>query len=185
MFYDCFSTNDGFYEISRYRFNSNGVWSFNFLRLLCINLPPGSQPTCITGVVVWVHGTYVLNSNGSISMTPFGDGFQQVQDPCAAVSNFIQVYNETEYYESWRIFQDPSTGYHLHLFAFNGEPVNPQFLVSVTPNMLPTRLLRNVTVAAPPSRRSLSSAENLLGSQWMLGVTAVATVLMAIASVVL
>ena len=25
MFCDCFSTNDGFYEISRYRFNSNGV----------------------------------------------------------------------------------------------------------------------------------------------------------------
>lgn len=25
MFYDCFSTNDGFYEISRYRFTSNGV----------------------------------------------------------------------------------------------------------------------------------------------------------------
>jgi hypothetical protein len=101
-------TNDGFYEISRYRFTSNG-----------------SDPTCITGVVVWVHGTYVLNPNGSISMTPFGDGFQQVQDPCAAVSNFIQVYNDTEYYESWRIFLDPTTGYHLQLFAFNGEPVNP------------------------------------------------------------
>jgi len=126
-----------------------------------------------------VHGTYVLNPNGSISMTPFGDGFQQVQDPCAAVSNFIQLYNDTEYYQSWRIFQDPTTGYHLHLFAFDGSPVNLQFLVSATPNMLPTRLLRNVTVA-PPSRRSLSSAENLLRPQWMLGaVTAAAVVLMA------
>lgn len=182
MFYYCFSTNNGFYEISRYRFNSNGVWDFKFLAFLCANSPLGSQPTCITGVVVWVHGTYVLNPNGSISMTPFGDGYQQVQDPCAAVSNFIQVYNETEYYESWRIFLDPTTGYHLHLFAFNGEPINPQFLVSATPNMLPTQLLRNVTVAAPPSRRSLSSAENLLGPQWTLGVvTAAAAVLMALA----
>jgi len=155
-------TDDGYYEISRYRFNSNG-----------------SQPTCITGVVVWVHGNYTLNPNGSITMIPFGDGYQQVQDPCAAVSNFIEPYNDMELYQSWRIFLDPSTGYHLHLFAFDGSPVNLQYLVSATPNMLPTRLLRNVTVA-PPSRRSLSSAENLLGPQWMLGaVTAAAVVLMA------
>ena len=117
-------------------------------------------------------------------MTPFGDGFQQVQDPCAAVSNFIQMYNDTEYYESWRIFLDATTGYHLHLFAFDGSPINPQFLVSVTPNMLPTQLLRNVSVAAPPSRRSLSSAESFSGPQWILGVVS-ATVLMAIASIVL
>jgi hypothetical protein len=117
-------------------------------------------------------------------MTPFGDGYQQVQDPCAAVSNFIQSYNDTEYYESWRIFLDATTGYHLHLFQFNGEPLSPQFLVSVTPNMLPTQPLRNVTVAI--QRRSLSSAENLLGPQWMLGaVTAAAAVLMAMASMML
>jgi len=156
-------TNDGFYEISRYRFNSNG-----------------SQPTCIIGVVVWVHGTYILNPNGSISMTPFGDGYQQVQNPCAAVSNFIQLYNDTEYYQSWRIFLDPTDGPHLHLFAFDGEPVNPQKLVSASPNMLPTQLLRNVTTVALHSRRSLSSAEYLLRPQWMLGaVTAAAAILMA------
>jgi hypothetical protein len=158
-------THDGFYEISRYRFNSNG-----------------SNPTCITGVVNWVHGTYTLNPNGSISMVPFGDGFQQIQDPCAAVSNFIETYNNTEYYRSWRIFTDPTTGYHLHLYQFDGAPLSPQFLISTSPNMHPTRLLRNVTVAAPPSRRSInSSAGNLLGPHWMVGaMTAAAVVLMAI-----
>lgn len=158
-------TADGYYEISRYRFNSNG-----------------SQPTCITGVVVWAHGKYTLNPNGSISMLPFGDGYQQIQDPCAAVSNFIETYNDTELYQSWRIFLDPSTGYHLHLYQFDDSPLAPQFLVSNAPNMLPTRLLRNVTVAAPPSRRSLeSNAENLLRPWWMLGaMTAAAAVLMAI-----
>jgi len=164
-------TNDGFYEISRYRFTSNG-----------------SDPNCITGVVVWVHGTYVLNPNGSITATPFGDGYQQVQDPCAAVSNFIQSYNDTEYYESWRIFQDPTTGAHLNLYQFNGEPLAPQFQISVTPMMLPTQPLRNVTVvASTPSRRSVSSAESFfLGPQGTLGVvTAVAVVLMATASTVL
>lgn len=126
-------TADGYYEISRYRFNGNG-----------------SEPTCITGVIGWVHGTYSLLPNGSIVMTALPDGYQQIQDPCAAVSNFIEQYNQTELYQSWRIFLDPTTnGYKLHLFAFNGAPVAPQFLISPTPNMLPTQLLRNVS--APPT----------------------------------
>jgi len=150
-------SQDGFYEISRYRFNSNG-----------------SEPTCITGVIVWVHGTYTLNPNGSISMTPFADGFQQVQDPCAAVSNFIQLYNQTEYYQSWRIFQDPVQGYKLHMFAFDGSPLAPQFQVSTTPNMLPTTLLRNVPSSTTVSRRSVSSAQDVLGPHWVTGVIAAA-----------
>lgn len=132
-------TNDGYYEISRYRFNSNG-----------------SEPTCITGVIGWVHGTYTLEPNGSIVMTPFGDGFQQIQDPCAAVSNFIEYYNLTELYQSWRIFQDPTTlGYKLHLFQYDGSPLAPQFQISATPNMLPTRLLRNTSI--PPGVADTSS----------------------------
>jgi len=83
-------------------------------------------------------------------MTPFGDGFQQIQDPCAAVSNFIETYNDTELYVNWRIFTDPVDGYKLHLFQYDGAPVAPQFQVSTTPNMLPTQLLRNVTQPTPP-----------------------------------
>jgi len=128
-------SDDGFYEIARYRFNGNG-----------------SEPTCITGVIGWVHGTYSLLPNGSIVLKPLGDGYQQIQDPCAAVSNFIESYNYTELYRSWRIFQDPQTlDYKLHLFQFDGSPVAPQFLVSPTPNMLPKTLLRNVTAPGPPS----------------------------------
>jgi Chaperone for protein-folding within the ER, fungal len=105
----------------------------------------GSQPTCITGVINWVHGQYALNPNGSITLTPFGDGYQQIQDPCAAVSNFIENYNLTEYFVQWRIFMDATAGPKLHMFQFDGSPLAPQFQVSVTPNMLPTQLLRNVT----------------------------------------
>lgn len=96
----------------------------------------------------WVHGQYTLVSNGSITMTPFGDGFQQIQDPCGANSNFIELYNDTELYLSWQIFMDPTDGPKLHLFQFDGSPVAPQFQLSATPNMLPTQLLRNVTPAA-------------------------------------
>src|SRR5882757_4561207 len=124
------STDDGFYEIARYRFVSNG-----------------SEPTCITGVIGWVHGTYELLTNGSIVMTPFGDGYQQIQDPCAAVSNFIENYNYTELYQLWNIYQDPVKGYTLQLYQFDGSPLPPQYLLTASPNMLPTQALRNVTSA--------------------------------------
>jgi len=121
-------TEDGYYEIARYRFNSNG-----------------SSPSCITGVMNWCHGTYVLNPNGSITMNSFGDGFQQIQGPCAAVSNFVQVYNQTEYYTSWGISIDSVLGYILQLYQYDGTPLAQQTLYSVTPNMLPTQSLRNTT----------------------------------------
>ena len=107
-----------------------------------------TKPKCITGVMNWVHGTYVIQPNNSIIMTPFGDGYQQIQDPCAAITNFIENYNITETYTNYQIFQDPVDGYKLHLFLFDGTPVAPQFQVSTTPNMLPTQSLRNVTVPA-------------------------------------
>jgi phage-related protein len=113
----------------------------------------GTAPTCITGVLIWTHGQYNLQPNGSIVLTPFGDGYQQVQDPCAGVSNFVQDYNNTELISYWRIFLDSTTGgYKLHLWAFDGTPMAPQFQVSSTPNMLPTQRLRNVTTVL--SRRS-------------------------------
>lgn len=106
-----------------------------------------------------------------------GDGFQQVQDPCAAVSNFIQDYNETELLQSWRIFQDTTAGYKLHLFQYDGSPLAPQFQVSATPNMLPTTLLRNTTSSGTSttsssglttqSKRGVSGGER----SWSIGMT--------------
>ncbi|KAK7464368.1 Reversal of tor2 lethality [Stygiomarasmius scandens] len=154
-------TDDGWYEIARYRFNSNA-----------------SEPNCITGVIGWVHGKYSVLSNGSIVMTPNGDGYQQIQDPCAAVSNFIENYNETELYQSWRIFTDPVDGYKLHLFQFDGSPVAPQFQVSTTPNMLPTRQLRNVTTVI--SKRDNGAESRVLGGWTVLA--AGASTLLAVAS---
>ncbi|KAG2139593.1 chaperone for protein-folding within the ER, fungal-domain-containing protein [Suillus bovinus] len=127
-------TDDGYYEIARYRMTSNGT-----------------VPTCITGVMNWSHGTYVLASNGSIVMTPFGDGYQQIQDPCAAISNFIENYNYTELYILWNIYQDPVKGYTLQLYQFDGTPLPPQYLVTTSPNMLPTQPLRNVSTITTTS----------------------------------
>jgi len=170
-------SDDGFYEISRYRFNGNG-----------------SEPTCITGIIGWVHGHYALLGNGSIVTTPLGDGYQQIQDPCAAVSNFIEPYNHTELYQSWRIFQDPQTlDFKLHLFMFDGSPVAPQFLLSATPNMLPHQLLRNVTPPATTSTTDGLTTQNALaipdnGVGRTARVTAsvvVGTIVLGVASLVL
>ena len=105
----------------------------------------------------WHHGEYTLVPNGSIILNPLADGYQQIQDPCAAVSNFIEQYNDTELYQQWRIFMDPTDGPKLHLFRFDGSPVAPQFQLSATPNMLPTQLLRNVTgfTVTSQTKRSL------------------------------
>ncbi|KAJ6577288.1 chaperone for protein-folding within the ER, fungal-domain-containing protein [Mycena capillaripes] len=123
-------SEDGWYEIARYRFASNA-----------------SEPNCIIGTVVWVHGHYDLLNNGSIVLTPVGDGYQQVQAPCAATSNFIQNYNFTELMRSWQIFQDLQFGPKLHLFQFDGAPVAPLFRLSTEPNMLPKQVLRNVSAS--------------------------------------
>jgi len=75
------------------------------------------------------------------------DGYQRIQQPCAANSDFTEAYHNQELYTSWQIFQDPVDGPKLHMFGFDGSPVTPQYLVSTTPQMLPTQLLYNTTNA--------------------------------------
>ncbi|KAF8531979.1 chaperone for protein-folding within the ER, fungal-domain-containing protein, partial [Gautieria morchelliformis] len=118
-------TDDGFFEQAEYRFSSNA-----------------SDPHCITGVVTFQHGKYDLLSNGSILLNPFAvDGRQQVQDPCAAVSNQLTQWNTTVLFLQWRIFPLPSGGNHLNLYEFDGTPVAPMNLIANPPNMLPTQVL--------------------------------------------
>jgi len=134
-------SEDGHYEISRYRFTANAT-----------------NPACITGVLQWVHGNFSLLDNGSITMQPFPDGFQQIQDPCAPQSNFIDpVYNFTELYQAWQIFQDPVVGYKLHLFMWDGTPVAPMVLMSASPTMLPTQSLRQQPAAPATTSDGLIS----------------------------
>ncbi|KAK7464307.1 Reversal of tor2 lethality [Stygiomarasmius scandens] len=118
-------TDDGWYEISRYRYDANG-----------------KDPNCITGHIFWVHGQYQMLSNGSLLMHPNGDGFQHILNRCEANSLQILDYNETEIYNFWRIYTDPRDGFKLHLFGFDNGTVAPQFQVSTTPQMLPKARLR-------------------------------------------
>ena len=50
--------------------------------------------------------------------------------------------------KDWRIFPD-ARGPKLQLYRFDGAPLSPQYLISGTPNMLPTQVLTvNLTVGA-------------------------------------
>lgn len=137
-------SSDGFYEIARYRFTGNPA-----------------QPNCITGVMNFAHGTYTLQSNGSITMIPFGDGYQQVQDTCAAVSPVIDFFNTTELYVSWNTVQDATDGMLLNLFNFDGTPVPRLYLVSTEPNMLPTRSLTNSSVELTRRKRDVEGSSGM------------------------
>jgi len=148
----------GYFEEAQYRFTGNG-----------------SQPTCIVGVVQWQHGTYELLPNGSMILNPFpSDGRQQVQDMCAAKSNIIQQFNQTTLFQSWRIFDDPQRGPKLQLYEFNGAPDSPMYLISPTPNMLPTTTLTaNVSQGqTTPGSGALRKADS--GLKAVLGATALA-----------
>lgn len=124
----------------------------------------GAKPQCITGVLNWHHGTYQLLDNGSIVLTPNGDGYQQIQDPCAAETNFIENYNDTELYDHWQIVQDQNAGPTLELFNFDGSPVAPLYQIYNPPNMLPTTKLRNVSVA--PDVQNLLAMNNAGARSW-------------------
>lgn len=133
----------------------------------------------------WCHGTYDLVANGSIVLYPLGDGYQQIQDPCAPVSNFLENYNDTELYVLWNIYQDAVRGYTLQLYQFDGTPLAPLWLLSTSPNMLPTQQLRNVTSTAQTAAVLIANAgERSLDASRLTGVFSLVAVL-GIASLLL
>ncbi|KAL7418334.1 Reversal of tor2 lethality [Cryptotrichosporon argae] len=131
-------TDTGFFEEAQYRYTSNAT-----------------NPSCIQGYILWQHGTYQLNDNGSITLYPFGsDGRIQVQDPCAATTNVITYYDQITLYADWGIIIDQSTAnYVLNLNRFDGAKMPPMYLVANPPNMLPTQYLTGTNASGQTSSR--------------------------------
>ncbi|WVQ67133.1 uncharacterized protein L199_005328 [Kwoniella botswanensis] len=138
-------TNDGFFEEAQYRYNSNAT-----------------NPACIQAVLIWQHGTYSLEDDGSIILHPFSaDGRVQVQDPCAATTNIITYYDETTTFTDWGIIVDPDTGnYQLRLNRYDGAKLPYMNLIAKPPNMLPTQTLTGVNASGQTNtrKRSLTSS---------------------------
>lgn len=120
-------------------------------------MPAGTNPNCPTTVLNWNHGLLNFEGNGSLVLTPVGDGFQRIEDPCAARSDFTEAYNLSELYQSWQIFLDPVDGPKLHMFEFDGTALAPMRLLSATPNMLPNQRLHNTTQSTTVLKRSITN----------------------------
>lgn len=76
-------TGDGHYEEAYYRAISNPV-----------------TPSCPSGIMQWQHGTWVMNANGSLSLTPIAvDGRQLLSSPCQYNNAIYTRYNQSELFQ--------------------------------------------------------------------------------------
>ncbi|KAI9368701.1 protein rot1 [Aspergillus egyptiacus] len=119
-------TADGHYEEALYRAIANP-----------------QDPSCPKGIMQWQHGTYTVESDGSLHLTPFAvDGRQLLSDPCSSSTGNYTRYNQTEKYNSFTVTVDPYyDSLRLDLHAFDGSPMHPMYLAYQPPEMLPTMTL--------------------------------------------
>ncbi|KAM0754668.1 hypothetical protein T439DRAFT_321699 [Meredithblackwellia eburnea MCA 4105] len=125
-------TSDGYYEEASFLWNSNAT-----------------DHHCIEAVVIWQHGTYTMNSNGSISTSSeifAADGRIQVQNACAAQSSVISYYSQAGLYATWAISQWRGKTM-LQLGRYDGALLPRMYQISTDPSqyMFPTSLLSNVS----------------------------------------
>ncbi|OAX78288.1 hypothetical protein ACJ72_07407 [Emergomyces africanus] len=119
-------TNDGFYEEAYFRAISDPT-----------------RPDCVKGILQFQHGTYKVEANGSLVLTPFSsDGRQLVSEPCVAQHAAYYRYIQPELFQRYEVLIDP---FHkvdrLNMYRFDGSPLNPMYLATRTPQMLPTQTL--------------------------------------------
>ncbi|GAB1194323.1 protein rot1 [Aspergillus pseudonomiae] len=127
-------TEDGHYEEAYYRAVANPV-----------------DPSCPKGIMQWQHGKFVLNSDGSLELTPIAsDGRQLLSDPCSSSVATYTRYNQTE---TFNVSKDPYHGIQrLDLKGFDDSPMHPMYLVYQPPQMLPTTTLNPVSETGKSKR---------------------------------
>ncbi|PYH96529.1 hypothetical protein BO71DRAFT_396995 [Aspergillus ellipticus CBS 707.79] len=130
-------TLDGYYEEAYYRAIANP-----------------QDPSCPKGVMQWQHGTFRVNKDGSMDLTPIAvDGRQLLSDPCESPKGAYTRYNQTEHLKSFRVSVDPYHGVQrLDLNSFDGSPMHPMYLVYRPPQMLPTDTLNPIGTGKPKAK---------------------------------
>ena len=126
-------TEDGFFEESQYRYNSNGKPTARSppppaplarsLTFLVAHLT-ASRPDCPEAVVLWQHGRYTLHTNGSMTLDPSvfsADGRIQIQNSCVSPDNVLTYYAQWELFKWWQIEVDINhNAYCLQLWKWDG-----------------------------------------------------------------
>ncbi|CAD6945788.1 unnamed protein product [Tilletia caries] len=132
-----------------YSFTSDGHWEQAIFQYI----PQPAKPNCVKAQLIWQHGTYTRNNNGSLTLKPFaGDGHQQIKTMCGEVSDSVQYYEETELISQWStslVRHYGSPAYALQLYAFDGSPIPVLYQIYNPPQMLPTQQLHQQIIGKP------------------------------------
>ncbi|PLB46147.1 hypothetical protein P170DRAFT_415045 [Aspergillus steynii IBT 23096] len=141
-----------------YSFTADGHYEEAYYRALA----NPTNPSCPKGIMQWQHGTFTMDSDGSLELSPIErDGRQLESDPCSSSLGTYTRYNQTERFNSFKVSVDP---YHnvqrLDLFSFDDSPMHPMYITYRPPQMLPTSPLESVTKDAKRKRDVGSQTES-------------------------
>ncbi|PWN91924.1 hypothetical protein FA10DRAFT_265744 [Acaromyces ingoldii] len=124
-----------------YSFTKDGFWE----QALYIFTSDPTHPNCAQAQLIWQHGTFTQNSNGSLTLTPFeGDGRQLVQNGCTQQSQTLISYDQQEYMQGFYVRNDwhfGQGGIYLEMYEFDGTPKPWLWQTHNPPEMLPTQQL--------------------------------------------
>lgn len=122
-----------------YSFDDNGNWEQAIYQVASNPI----QPECPTAWIIWQHGKYKKEKDGSYTLTPYpSDGRKLFSDPCRADESIYMRYNEVERITKFVIEWDGYNRKHkLQLYAFDGSKKQPLWLEYYPPVMLPTQVL--------------------------------------------
>lgn len=103
------------------------------------NLTPfflASNPECAEGIMLWQHGTYSLEPNGSLVLKPFtSDGRQLLSRPCASDYATYTRYNQTEIFKVYSLFA------YARKILINTAPIGVQGLYRSIPQRSASRFI--------------------------------------------
>ncbi|CAH6722392.1 protein Rot1p [[Candida] jaroonii] len=122
-----------------YSFDDNGNWEQAIYQVSSNPI----QPECPTASILWQHGKYTMNKDGSLTLNPYpSDGRKLFSDPCKVDESIYMRCNEIEKITKFVIEWDGYNGKHkLQLFGFDGSKKQPLWLEYYPPVMLPTQVL--------------------------------------------
>ncbi|KAH3662217.1 hypothetical protein OGAPHI_005465 [Ogataea philodendri] len=129
--------------------------------------PNPKNHSCAVAALIFQHGTYEVNSSGSIILTPFAvDGRQLLSDPCN--DNGVSVYSrysQKEIFKSYAVSLDSYHGrYKLQLYESDGSPMQPLYLAYRPPQMLPT-ITMNPTANSTDSGSTAAASSTALSKK--------------------
>ncbi|KAJ5722788.1 hypothetical protein N7488_000823 [Penicillium malachiteum] len=137
-----------------YSFDADGHYEEALYRALA----NPTDPSCPSGIMQWQHGSYVVGTDGTITLTPIAvDGRQLLSEPCKRATGSYTRYNTTEHFKGFSVSLDPYHGVQrLDLTQADGQILHPMYLVYKPPKMLPTNTL-NPNPTGSHNKRDLSA----------------------------